>query len=172
MDFGFDVSAAASGMSQASDGVSGKFTVIMIIAAMGMLGRSLFVAFGSSVKFSNPFRAFSGIAMVLAAFVILFGGMVLVGKGQKLMLMVQRNIVDPFVVSVLDRDSCDLNSGAYCVIVFEQDRERVVNWHDRRVDMFALVNPPSGSVFHTGRPHSRPKIIAQGDDAETAQPIF
>ncbi|WP_406644386.1 hypothetical protein QEZ52_10980 [Aliisedimentitalea scapharcae] len=172
MDFGFDVSAAAAGVSQASDGVSGKFTVIMIIAAVGMLGRSLFVAFGSSLRISNPLKALSGIAMILAAFVIMFGGMVLVGKGQSMLLMVQRNVVDPFVVSVLDRDSCDLHSGAYCVIVFEQDRERVVNWHDHRVDMFALVNPPNGSVFHTERPRSRPQIIVQGDEAETTQPIF
>ena len=86
--------------------------------------------------------------------------------------MVQRHVVDPFVISVLDRDSCDLNSGAYCVVVFEEDRELIVNWHDRRIDMFALVNPPSGSVFYTGRPQPRPQTVVAAGDPETTTPVF
>ena len=159
MDFGFDVSGAATAVSEMNGAMSGKFTVIMIILMLGLVGRQVFVAFGPSIKISNPLARFSGLGMIGVAVLLIFGGLVVTGKGRYAMIQVQRNILDPFVVNVLERDSCDVTSGAYCVVVFEPDREIIVNWHDKRVDMFAIANPQTEVHWLTTRPKLRPEML-------------
>lgn len=158
MDFGFDVSGAVAGVSEARSGLSGKFTVIMIIAVLGVVGRQVFVAFGPNLKFSNPFARFSGFGLMGVAMAAFVGGLIVTGKGRTALIQLQRNISDPFIVSVLKRDSCDVATGAYCVVVFEGNREIVVNWFDKRVDMFAIANPLTEVHWLTVRPQMRPEV--------------
>ncbi|SLN38623.1 hypothetical protein TRL7639_01950 [Falsiruegeria litorea R37] len=164
MDFGFDVTGAVAGVSEARSGLSGKFTMIMIIAVIGLVGRQVFVAFGPSLKFSNPFARFSGFGLIGVAMAVFVGGLLVSGKGRTALIQLQRNISDPFIVSVLERDSCDVASGAYCVVVFEGEREIVVNWFDKRVDMFAIANPRTEVHWLTVRPQLRPEtaLLAGG----------
>jgi len=157
MDFGFDVGGTAAGVSEMRDGLSGQFTVIMLILVIGIVGRQVFVAFGPSVKLSNPLAGLSGHGMLVAAVVIMVSGLMVTGKGRWALIQVQRQAVDPFVVSVLGRDSCDVASGAYCVVVFEGSREIIVNWHDTRVDMYAIANPRSEVRWLDLRPKVRPE---------------
>lgn len=160
MDFGFDVSGAVSGVSQMNEGMSGKLTIIMSILVLGIVGRQLFVAFGSNLKLSNPLAHMSGVGVLLVGVAVLVGGLFVAGKGQFALIQVQRNIVDPFVVGVLERDSCEIASGAYCVVVFEEDREIIVNWHDKRVDMYAIANPRTEILWKTQRPVARAEQLA------------
>ncbi|MBO9449559.1 hypothetical protein J7426_04780 [Tropicibacter sp. R16_0] len=158
MDFGFDVSGAVAGVSEARSGLSGKFTIILMIAVLGLVGRQVFVAFGPSLKVANPFARFSGFGLIGVAIAIFVGGLVVTSKGRTAMIQIQRNISDQFIVSVLERDSCDVTSGAYCVVVFEGEREIVVNWFDKRVDMFAIANPRTEVHWLTVRPQVRPDV--------------
>lgn len=80
------------------------------------------------------------------------------GKAQTALLQLQRNISDPFFVSVLKHDSCDVTTGAFCVVVFEREREIVVNWFDKRVDMFAIVNPQAEVHWLTIKPQLRSEM--------------
>ena len=161
MDFGFDVGATAAGVSEISSGLSGPFSMILIIFAIGVVGRQVFVAFGPNLKLSNPLAGLSGLGMILAAFAIMVGGLVVMGKGRWALIQVQRQVIDPFVVDVLDRDSCDVASGAYCVVVFEDGREIFVNWFDKRVDMFAIANPQTEVHWLYTRPQLRPEKPAE-----------
>ena len=163
MDFGFDVSGAVSGVSQMNEGMSGKLTIIMSILVLGIVGRQLFVAFGSNLKLSNPLANMSGVGVLLVGVGVLVGGLFVAGKGQSALIQVQRNIVDPFVVGVLERDSCEIASGAYCVVVFEEDREIIVNWHDKRVDMYAIANPRTEILWKTQRPVARTERLAAAE---------
>ena len=159
MDFGFDVSGAVSGVSQMNEGMSGKLTMIMTILVLGIVGRQVFVAFGSNLKMSNPLARLSGVGVLLVGVAVLVGGLFAAGKGRSALIQLQRNIVDPFVISVLERDSCDIASGAYCVVVFEEDREIIVNWHDKRVDMYAIANPRTEVLWKTQRPMARQEQV-------------
>ncbi len=69
------------------------------------------------------------------------------------MQLVQRNLVDPSIISVLEKDSCDVSSGAYCVIIFDEGREIAVNWFDRGVVLFEIAHPRQGAVPSSLRPH-------------------
>ena len=155
MDLGFDVTGAVAGVSELNTGMSGKLTLIMSILVLGIVGRQLFVAFGPNLRFSSPFAGVSGTGILAVGALVLVGGLFMAGKGSTALIQVQRNIVDPFVIEVLERDSCDVTSGAYCVVVFENGREIIVNWHDRRVDMFAIANPRTEIYWKTQRPVAR-----------------
>lgn len=163
MDFGFDVSGAVSEVSQINEGMSGKLKMIMIILVLGIVGRQVFVAFGSNLKLSNPLARLSGVGVLLVGVLVMVGGLLAAGKGRPALIQVQRNIVDPFVVGVLERDSCDIASGAYCVVVFEGDREIIVNWHDKRVDMYAIANPRTEILWKTQRPAARAEQPVAGE---------
>ncbi|SPJ28669.1 hypothetical protein [Falsiruegeria mediterranea] len=118
MDFGFDVSGLVARVSEARSGLSGKFTIILMIAILGLVGRQVFAAFGPSLKVSNSLAGFSGFGLIGVAIAVFVGGLVVTGKGRMAMIQIQRNISDPFIVNVLERDSCDVTLGAYCVVVF------------------------------------------------------
>ncbi|WP_164658859.1 hypothetical protein [Tropicibacter sp. Alg240-R139] len=163
MDFGFDVAGAVAGVSEAKNGLSGKFSMIMIILVFGLVGRQVFVAFGPSLKLSNPFARLSGFGMMGVAVAVIVGGLVVTGKGRTAMIQIKRNISDPFIVNVLERDSCYVASGAYCVVVFEEGREIVVNWFDKRVDMFAIANPQTEVHWLYVRPKFRPEKLSTGE---------
>lgn len=156
MELGIDVGATADGVSKVTSGLAGQFSIILMILVIGVVGRQVFVAFGPSLKMSNPLAGLSGIGMILVAFAIMVGGLMVMGKGRWALIQVQRQIVDPFVVDVLERDSCEVASGDYCVVVFEDGREIIVNWFDKRVDMFAIANPQTEVHWLTTRPQLRP----------------
>jgi len=151
LDFGFDVSTFVA----ESQRLTGPGIIVGLIALAGTIGRMLFVAFGSSIQGVNPFRNFSGSGLIILGIVLFIGALGVTGKLDKAVHKVQRNTIDPFNVWILKRDACDLSSGKYCVIVFEEGREISVNWFDREVYMWELLNPQSGAVWKTLRPRSR-----------------
>jgi len=151
LDFDFDVSSVTS----VSEGLMGQSILIGSLVVIIFVSRMLFVTFAPSIMALNPLRGFSGFGLIGVAVAIFIGGLFLTGKQGHAVQVVQRNIIDPFTVSVLKRDSCDIASGAYCVVVFEAEREISVNWFDKRVYMWEIINPPSGAVWDTRRPVSR-----------------
>ncbi|UWQ36385.1 MULTISPECIES: hypothetical protein [Leisingera] len=156
MDLGFNPSEIAVG----AQGVSGKLLLFALLAFIGFFGRLVFSAFGPQLAEFNPFRNFSGLGFVLLAVALFAGALYISGKQTKAMVLFKSHLVDPVIVTVLGRDSCDPAQGSYCVVVFEDGREKIVNWHDKRVYMWEIINPPEGAVWHTLRPRPRPGAAA------------
>lgn len=129
--------------------------IIVGLAVAGFIGRLVVVSFGDRIAGMNPLRDASGGMMILVAFALIGGGVFYMNGPVKLSIMFRQHVTDPFMVSVLGRDSCDLASGAYCVVVFEKDREIVVNWHDKRVHMMQLMTPPMNPPWGSLRPRPR-----------------
>ena len=155
MDMGFDVNAAASEVSAVSGDMYSRLTIIVILAVVGFLGRMIFVAFGSNVKVDNPLKGLSGVSMIIFGLCLAFGALIMVGKGDKAVRLVQRNIIDPYVISVLEQDACNPATGAYCVIVFEEGREISMNWFDKGINLFEIAHPRQGAVPSSQRPRVR-----------------
>jgi len=164
LDFDFDVSSVTS----VSEGVMGQSILIGSLVVIVFVSRMLFVIFAPSIMALNPLRGFSGVGLIGVAVAIFIGGLFLTGKQDHAVRVVQRNIMDPFTVSVLKRDSCDIASGAYCVVVFEGAREISVNWFDHRVYMWDIINPPSGAIWDARRPVSRNERRRSKADPVTA----
>ncbi len=152
MDLGIDPAAIAAG----SQGMSSNLILIGTIAFVGFFGRLVFVAFAPSIAKANPLANFSGFGLIAVAVALIFGGLFVTGKTVKATVLVQRHLIDPVIVSVLGRDSCDLNSDDYCVVVFEDGREMSVNWHDKRVHMYEILTPATLPLWTSLRPRSRP----------------
>ncbi|GAA6199165.1 hypothetical protein [Aquicoccus sp. SU-CL01552] len=170
MDFGLDVERAASVASRAHGDMVGVLVIVGTVAALGFAGRLVFVAYGDRIKEINPFRGFSGWGMIGVSVAVLAGGLLLTGKQRVALIRLKAHLIDPFVVSVLHKDSCDVASGKYCVVVFEEGREIVVNWYDRRVSMFEIANDLDfNPILVSRRPVGRPAtggafgaVVAQG----------
>ena len=163
MDFGFDVERAASAASQAHGDMANVLVVVGTLAVLGFFGRLIFVAYGDRIKDFNPLHGFSGWGMIGVSVAFLAGGMLLTGKQRVALIRLKAHLIDPFVVSVLHKDSCDVASGKYCVVVFEEGREIVVNWYDRRVSMFEIANDLDfNPILVSRRPVGRPAMGATG----------
>ncbi|KIC17818.1 hypothetical protein [Leisingera sp. ANG-Vp] len=156
MDLGIDPSAVAVG----SQGLTSKLMLIGFIAFAGFFGRMVFVAFAPGIAKANPFRNFSGPGFILLAAGLFAGALYISGKQTKAMVLFNRHLVDPITVTWLGKDSCDPADGSYCVVVFEEGGEKIVNWYDKRVYMWEIINPPEGAVWHTLRPRARPGAAA------------
>ncbi len=133
--------------------------LIVALAFVGFIGRLVVVAYGDRIAGLNPLRSASGGVMIGAAVLLIAGGIFLVNGHVKTLIMVRQHSIDPFLTSVLGRDSCDVASGAYCVVVFENEREIVVNWHDKRVHMMALLTPPMNPPWGSLRPRTRASSV-------------
>ncbi|KIC16030.1 MULTISPECIES: hypothetical protein [unclassified Leisingera] len=156
MDLGIDPSAVAAGSQE----VTSTFVMFGTIAFVGFFGRMIFVAFGPGLAKSNPFRNFSGGGFILLAAALFAGGLYASGKMTKATVLFKRHLADPVIVTLLGKDSCDPADGSYCVVVFEDGQEKIVNWYNKRVYMYEIVNPPEGAVWHTLRPRHRPGLAA------------
>lgn len=154
MEYAADVSAVATEVSKTSADMYSRLVLILGLGVVGFLGRMLFMVFGPRVSGFNPFRTMSGAGMLIVAVLMVLGAVVAAGKGGKAVRLVQGGIVDQYKISVLGQDSCDVETGDYCVIVFEDGREIVVNWFDRRVNMFDIAHPIQGAVASSKRPHA------------------
>ncbi|UTS79514.1 hypothetical protein [Phaeobacter piscinae] len=153
MDLGIDPSALAAGSHAATDNI----IMFGTIAFIGFFGRLLYVAFGPGLASANPLSNFSGYGHILVAVALFAGALHLSGKTVKAQVLFNRHLVDPILVTVLGRDSCDQNGDDYCVIVFEQDREMSVNWYDKRVHMYELLNAAELPLWSSLRPQGRPR---------------
>ena len=162
MEIEFDVSSYISQVQ----GSGGHTITIALILVAGFFGRLVFVAFGPSIAAANPFRNFSGFGLIGLSVAMFVGYLFVTGKQERALHIVQRNTIDPFLVWVLERDSCDLSGSKYCVIIFEDGREISVNWFAKEVYMWELVNPDHGAVWNTLRP------ISRGDRHPVLEPQF
>ncbi|TDE40852.1 hypothetical protein [Antarcticimicrobium sediminis] len=140
MNFGFDIEESASVSSQARSDMIGVSVIVVLVAILGFFGRLIFVVYRGRLAGLNPLRGVSGWGMIGVAAALFAGVLVMTGKQRSVIIGFKARLVDPFVVSVLKRDSCDVAGKKYCVVVFEEDREIFVNWYDRRVSMFQIVN--------------------------------
>lgn len=143
--------------------------IIVGLAVLGFIGRLVMVGYGDRIAGMNPLKGASGGVFILAAAALIGGGVFYMNGPVKLSIMLRQNVTDPILVSVLGRDSCDPASGAYCVVVFEVDREIVVNWHDSRVHMMALMTPPMNPPWASLRPKARGGDVVLAHAAPAAQ---
>lgn len=166
-------SAAAMATEATSIGDTTRTLIIIVcVALFGFVGRLVFVAFSDRVAGINPLRNASGGVMIMAAVALMGGGIFMMNGHVKSLILVRQHVVDPFIVSVLGWDSCDVASGAYCVVVFEDDREIVVNWHDKRVHMMVLLTPPQNPPWGSLRPMTRSddRVVAQASESVETVP--
>jgi hypothetical protein len=170
LEFGFDPAQVSAVSDVAHSNLVRAMLIIGAIAAVGLLGRVFFGNMRDWATRHNPLGDASGAGLIIGALVLIFGGLYFTSGHVKSMVVVQRHIVDPFVVSVLKKDSCALESGDYCVVVFEQDREIVVNWFDKRVHMLSLMTPPMNPPWGSPRPKARAQhlIMAAASEAPGA----
>lgn len=140
MNFEYEPEAVTSAASQVSNVSFGPIVTIALIVAFGFIGRLVFIAYGDRIQNFNPLKALSGVGLVIVAVGILTATVFVSGKQVKAMVLLKSILVEPVLVTLLKKDSCTITDESYCVIVFEDDREISVNWYNRRVDMFKLVN--------------------------------
>ncbi len=157
MELAIDSTALAAG----SHAVTDNIVMFGTIAFVGFFGRLIFVAFGPGLANANPLSNFSGYGHILVAVALFAGALHLSGKTVKAQVLFKRHLVDPVVVTVLGRDSCDLTSDSYCVLVFEEGREMSVNWYDKRVYMYEILNPAELPLWSSLRPRGRPNLPPQ-----------
>ncbi|OED47143.1 hypothetical protein AB838_17880 [Rhodobacteraceae bacterium (ex Bugula neritina AB1)] len=156
MDLGIDPSAVAAGSQE----LTNTFVMFGTIAFVGIVGRMVFVAFGPGIAKAAPFKNFSAGGFILLAAALFAGGLYASGKTTKATVLFKQHLVEPVIVTWLGNDSCEPASGSYCVVVFEGRQEKIVNWYNKRVSMYEIVNPPQGAVWHTLRPRHRPDLAA------------
>lgn len=157
MEFGIDPQAFVGD----GDAVYGKVGLFFGLGVLGLVGRMIFVAWGSEIASKNPLKNFSGPAFIALA-VAIFGFVMLrdVPSVKQAEIFVRTHTVDYVLVDLMQRDSCVIEGDAYCVVVFEDGREMVVNWYDRRVYMWEILNPDTGAPWEAPRPPSRPVVQA------------
>ena len=158
MELEFSPTDTISGVTQSIQGASGKLIIMLIILAVGLVARTLFVSVMSNIKMSNPLRNSSGVTMIGVGLVLVFGGLFYNKSQRNLLQDVQRVFVDPIYVSVLHKDTCSSADGEYCIVIFKDGHELDVNWHDKNVYMWAILNPEQGSVWTSLRPMARADI--------------
>lgn len=160
MDFSVEAQQAVEASSGLTSAV-GPFLILMVILALGMLGRMVYIAWGDDFDFSS---LFSGGSMgKLVAFLIAapIAGLYLTDSEVKAWVLVQQKVIDPVLVDVLKRDSCNPARDEFCVVVWEEDgREIFVNWHDKRVDAMKVFGGYEFSLYTSKRPQVRPQHIA------------
>lgn len=165
MDFGIDPDAVGVIGSVVHDDGVGSLMIVGGIAFVGFFARLVFLSFADRAKAMNPFAGMSGGGLILVAFGIFVAGLFITNKQHKALIMVKRTLVDPVIVTVLQKDSCSVDDQkSYCVVVFEGGREMVVNWYDHRVDMYSVVNLQANPPWHSLRPLGR-ATVAQNQNA-------
>ena len=170
-----EISTAAASVQEVSEIGPQARTLLLIVglAFAGFIGRLVVVSFGDRVAGMNPLRNASGGVMILAAVLLMGGGVFYMNGHVKTGIMIRQHVTDPFIVSVLGRDTCEVPSGDYCVVVFEEEREIVVNWHDKRVHMMELLTPPMNPPWGSLRPRPRSDdlVVAQILPEPAALPV-
>ena len=158
MEFEFGPSDVILGVTQSSQGAAGKLIIMLVILAAGLMARPIFVAVMSNLRLSNPLRNSSGGALIGVGLVLVLGVVFFAGRQRNLLVDFQRLIVDPIYVSVLHEDTCNTEGGVYCIIIFDDGYELDVNWHDRNVYMWKILNPDQGTVWTSLRPMARKDV--------------
>ncbi|MFY9212574.1 MAG: hypothetical protein WAO69_15765 [Aestuariivita sp.] len=168
MEFDFDPAEVSAVGAVINSDLMHAMMIIGAIAVFGLLGRLFFMAMRDRAAKHNPLRDASGGGLIFASLALVAAGIYFNSGHVKTMVMVQRHVVDPITVSVLKRDSCQLSGGDYCVVVFQEDREIVVNWFDKRVHMFTLLTPAMNPPWGSPRPVARDPhyLLTQADASE------
>lgn len=161
MNFGFDPNEAAGAANQITSAV-GPMLWIMILLALGMLGRMVFVAWGDKMNISGWFQNASGVGLIGLALALFVGGIFITDRDVRAWVVIQQTVVDPVLVGVLKRDSCNPDNDRFCVVVWDdKGRELIVKWHDKRVDAHEAFGgyDYNLSVVESPRPILRPDHI-------------
>lgn len=163
MDFGFDPSQAAGVAGKITSAVGPMFW-IMIILALGGIGRMVFVAWGDKFQVSKMFENFSGYGLIAVALGLMVAGVFVADREVRAWVIIQQKIVDPLLVTVLGRDSCNPENDRFCVVVWtESGREVIVKWHDKRVDALKVYGDYEFSLTESARPLARPERAAAAE---------
>jgi len=149
--------SAVTGMTQQ---VTQSMSLLAVFVLVGGIGRLVFVAYGDKLTGVNPFRNLSGPALLLAGAVIILGPMFFSSKLNRIWVNIKSYTAEPFITQLLDRDSCTITDTSYCVVIFEGEQEIVVNWYNRGVYLWGVLNPEGGAVWDAPRPPRRPETAA------------
>lgn len=160
MNFGFDPNQAAGVAGKITSAVGPMFW-IMIILALGGIGRMVFVAWGDKFQISRMFENFSGYGLIAVAIGLMLAGVFVADREVRAWVIIQQKIIDPVLVNVLGRDSCNPENDRFCVVVWtDSGREVIVKWHDKRVDALQVYGDYEFSLTQSARPLARPERAA------------
>lgn len=161
MEFGFLLEQAAGAASQVSSAVGPTFWLIMIVAVAGV-GKLIFIGWGDKLSPSGLLGSLPGGALIGFAALILVVGMFISDREVKALVKFQQTFVDPVIVDILGRDSCNPERNRFCVVTWDDDgREILVNWHDRRITAFDIYGDYDFTLFESIRPQLRPTLLLQ-----------
>ena len=156
MEVGVDPAEIAAA-SEALGSAMGPFLWIMGLLAAGLIGRMIFVAWGDRLRPSAWLQNMSGAGLIALALGLFVVGIFVSGTEVRAWVKIQQSLIDPFLVTVLKRDSCNPTNDRFCVVVWEQDgREIMVKWHDRRVNAHKVFGGHQFTLYSSARPQPRP----------------
>ncbi|THH37422.1 hypothetical protein E4Z66_10980 [Aliishimia ponticola] len=136
---------------------TGPFFWILVILAGGMIAGMIYVAWGEKFQVSNLLGGMSGVGLIALAGALLVAGVFVTDREVRAWVLIQRNLIDPFYVTILGKDSCNPESSKFCVVVWDKTgKELLVNWHDKRVNAHEVFGGYEFSLFTSARPQMRP----------------
>ena len=160
MDSGISPSELAQTGNQPSDAIGPTFWILLLLA-VGTVAGKIYISWGDRVQISSWLGNASGGALIGLGAMFFIVGIFLTDREVRTWILIRQNLIDPFVVTVLQTDSCNPQNDRFCVVVWEPEgREIVVNWHDKRVDAFSIYNDLELTLYASARPRSRPGVLA------------
>ena len=157
MDIPFSAQQASAAAEHVNSVTGPTVWLIFILAAAGIL-KMIMIGWGDRIQEKGQkLLTISAGGMVAIAVVIGLGGMFYSDKEVKAWIKVRQTVVDPILVDVLKRDSCNPAKNRFCAVVFDEDgREIVVNWHDKRVNAMKTYGDFQFTTYTSLRPVARP----------------
>ena len=133
---------------------------LMVIAAVAGIGKLVLVAWGDKFSGAGLFGNLTGSGFIGVAVVFLVAGIFLTDREVRVWVKFKQTFVDPVIVDVLGKDSCDPADDRFCVVTWDEDgREIVVNWYDRRINAFDTYGGYELTLYESIRPQQRPTLV-------------
>ena len=156
MEFGFSLDQVTGAAGQVSSAVGPMFWLLLITAVAG-ISKLIFIAWGDKFSLSGLLGGLHGGALIGFAAMLLVVGMFISDREVRAWVKFKQIFVDPVVVDILGRDSCNPESNRFCVVTWDEDgREVIVNWYDKRIKAFDIYGDYEFTLFESLRPQLRP----------------
>lgn len=166
MEIGFSLEQVTGAASQVGSAVGPTFWLILIVAVAGV-SKLIFIGWGDKLSPSALLGGLSGGTLIGLVALFLVVGMFATDREVRVWVKFQQIFIDPVIVDILGRDSCDPTHNRFCVVTWDDDgREILVNWHDRRIKAFDIFGGYEFTLFESLRPQLRPtplgRLAAEG----------
>ncbi len=161
MELGFTPEQAAGAARQVTSAV-GPMVWLMVIVAVAGVGKLVFIAWGDKVSLPGLLGNLHGAGLIAFSVLFLVAGIFISDREVRVWVKFKQTFVDPVIVDILGRDSCDPETNRFCVVTWDDDgREIAVNWYDNRLKAFDIYGGYDLTLYESLRPQLRPAPLQQ-----------